>query len=169
MEDGKICYAIVDDTCMLKLTGSIVYRISPCFDRFLQKVSAEPGVEKFVVDLTGATHIDSTNLGLLARLHEYSFNRSGLRPTVISTKENINEVLKNIGFAGMFTMVETTEPNESEYTDVASAPCDRKNLSDVMLNAHRELAKLNETNKEKFRDVIKYLEEETLNNLSLSR
>jgi anti-anti-sigma factor len=169
MEDGKILYAMVEKTCILKLVGAIVYKISPCFDRFLMKVSEDSSIEKFIVDLTETCHIDSTNLGLLARLHEYSSAKSGQPPTVVSTNENINEVLKNIGFAKMFNLIESLEECESDLKELPMEDCDKKNLSEIMLNAHRELDKLNEANKELFKDVIKYLEEETLNNLSFSR
>lgn len=169
MEDGKILYAMVDNTCILKLVGAIVYRISPCFDRFLQKVSEDSSVEKFIVDLTEACHIDSTNLGLLARLHEFSFAKCGRPPTVVSTNENINEVLKNIGFSKMFNLIESLDSSQTDFSELPQNDCDKKNLSEIMLSAHRELAKLNEANKELFKDVIKYLEEETLNNLSFSR
>ena len=169
MEDGKILYAIVEDTCILKMVGAIVYRISPGFDQFLQKVSEDKSVTNFIVDLTDTVHIDSTNLGLLAKLHEFSVAKSSEMPTVVSTKESINEVLKNIGFSKMFNLIDSLDDVQSGFKELPQGENSKENLSEIMLNAHRELAKLNEVNKEAFKDVIKYLEEETFNNLSFSR
>ena len=169
MEDGKILYAMVENTCVLKMVGAIVYRISPDFDRFLQKVSEDKSVTNFIVDLTDTSHIDSTNLGLLARLHEFSSARSSGQPTVVSTKDSINEVLKNIGFSKMFNLIDSLEDVQSDFKELPQEEQSKENLSEIMLKAHQELAKLNEANKEIFKDVIKYLEEETLNNLSFSR
>ena len=169
MEDGKILYAMVENTCILKMVGAIVYRISPDFDRFLQKVSEDKSVTNFIVDLTDTSHIDSTNLGLLAKLHEFSVSKSTEMPTVVSTKESINEVLKNIGFSNMFNIIDCLDDIQSSFKELPQNECLKGNLSEIMLKAHRELAKLNEANKEIFKDVIKYLEEETLNNLSFSR
>lgn len=169
MDDGKILYAMVENTCILKMVGAIVYRISPGFDRFLQKVSEDKSVTNFIVDLTDTSHIDSTNLGLLARLHEFSVAKSSEMPTVVSTKESINEVLRNIGFSKMFNIIDCLDNIQSSFKEFPQDENLKENLSEIMLNAHRELAKLNEANKEIFKDVIKYLEEETLNNLSFSR
>ena len=169
MRDGKILYAMTENTCIIKMVGAIIYRISPVFDRFLKKVSEDKSITHFIIDLTDTSHIDSTNLGLLARLHEFSVAKSSEMPTVVSTKESINDELKNIGFSKMFNIIDSLDDSQSSFKELPSDENLKENLSEIMLNAHRDLAKLNEVNKEIFKDVIKYLEEESLNNLYFSR
>jgi len=168
MQDGKILYAMVDNTCVLKLIGAIVYSISPEFDRFLQKVITHGGIDSFVVDLTGTSYIDSTNLGLLAKLREYSSDQSEMQPTLISNKPNINEVLYNIGFASIFNIVDCIDENCSNFEELTFSDTIPDNLAPIMLKAHRELIKLNKTNKELFKDVVKYLEQDPRSNSSFS-
>ncbi len=161
MKHGKILYAMVDKTCVLKLIGSIVYNLSPDFDRFLQKITHDEDINSFVVDLTETSYIDSTNLGLLAKLHEFSEEQSLVTPTLISNRENINEVLFNVGFSNIFNIIDCVDTNCTGLNHIPQAESSPGNLARIVLKAHQKLAKLNGTNRELFKDVINYLEQDT--------
>ncbi len=161
MVNGKILYAMVDKTCVLKFLGSIAYNISPGFDRFLQRITHDTTIDSFVIDLTETLYIDSTNLGLLARLHEFSLKQSTVPPTLISNRENINEVIFNIGFSNIFNIVECVDENCTNLNELPQFESTPDKLAPIILKAHRELVKLNENNKELFMDIVKYLEQDT--------
>lgn len=164
MHDGKILYALVDTTCILKLTGSIVFNIGVGFDRFISKIISDKKIESFIIDLTETDYIDSTNLGILAKLHESCQQNSRPQPTVISTRENINEVLYNVGFAQIFTIINDLNFLPENLYEVPSVTAAQDALAHLMLNAHRQLMKLNETNRTVFRDVVSFLEQDLLEN-----
>ena len=161
MEDGKIYYTVIDNICVIKMVGRIAYKISPNFDRFIEKIKNNSTVNNFVVDLREAAHIDSTNLGLLAKLNRYSRTKSARPPTVISTKDNINHLLLNIGFAAFFDIIDSMDDIQSTFNKLPHLKNAGEKITKVMLEAHRELAEMNETNHELFKDVIKYLEGDT--------
>ncbi len=160
MEDGKISYAVIDTTCLLKLKGAIVYSISPCFDKFLEKIASRSDIESFVVDLTETSYIDSTNLGLLAKLRIICSEQCTVPPTLISNKENVNEVLYNVGFSRIFNIVEQVETDYLHLENIPNFEGSAENLAKIMFKAHTELVKLNENNKELFEDVVEYLEKD---------
>ena len=161
MEDGKIYYTVIDNICVIKMVGRIAYKISPNFDRFIEKIKNNSTVNNFVVDLREAAHIDSTNLGLLAKLNRYSRTKSARPPTVISTQDNINHLLLNIGFAAFFDIVDNMDDIQSTFNKLPHMKDAGEKITNVMLEAHHELANMNETNHELFKDVIKYLEGDT--------
>lgn len=161
MEDGKIYYTVIDNICVIKMVGRIAYKISPNFDRFIEKIKNNSTVNNFVVDLREAAHIDSTNLGLLAKLNRYSRTKSARPPTVISTKDNINHLLLNIGFAAFFDIVDNMGDMQSTLKKLPHMKNAGEKITRVMLEAHRELANMNDTNHELFKDVINYLEGDT--------
>lgn len=161
METGKILYTVIDQTCVLKFSGAIVYNISPRFDQFVKKITNCNHITSFVIDLTNALYIDSTNLGILARLHEITRKHSSLPPTLISSNENINDVLHTVGFSKIFTIVNSIQDIACSLEELPTIESSREELALIMLKAHRELVRLNKTNQELFKDVIKYLEQDT--------
>ena len=157
MDNGEILYSMVNDTCVIKMNGNVGFKISPAFDQFLDKLVTDASVDKFVVDLTDATHIDSTNLGLLIKLYRSSRIKANT-PTLVSSQNHINNLLLSIGLDQLFTIVDTTEHTQSNLENIPDMDDAGEKVAKVMLKAHQELAQLNATNKELFQDVVKYLE-----------
>ncbi len=158
VDDGKIYYTMVDTICVIKMVGRIAYRISPNFDLFLEKVKDRSQVKNFVVDLTEATHIDSTNLGLLAKLNRFSRTKSSCPPTIISTNVTINTLLLNIGLSSIFDIVDNVNDIQSTFKKLPHMKDTGDRVARIMLKTHQELAQMSETDKELLKDVVKYLE-----------
>ena len=68
MDNGKVLHASHDDIHVLRFIGDIRYTLSPSIDRFLKEIFSGSPPAGFVIDLTETDSIDSTNLGLLARI-----------------------------------------------------------------------------------------------------
>ena len=166
MEDGKILYSIVEDTCIIKMTGAMVYKSCQDFNRFLEKVRNDTSIGKFVIDLTETTYINSTNLGLLSKLYEISNTKSGSRPIIISTQHNINEILFDIGFSNIFDIIQDVDMIESNFQKIPEVEDSQNNIGKIMLESHQTLSKLNIKNKAQFKDVIKFLKQDLSNNHS---
>ena len=106
----------------------------------------------FVIDLTQTESIDSTNLGLLARIANRMHERGGPRVTIVSHRQDINEVLLTMGF-------DEEVPSAGNGTrPLTTLAPDRNNLGRTMLMAHRTLMALNDRNRDQFADVVSLLE-----------
>ncbi len=160
MEDGKILYSIVEDTCVIKMTGAMVYKSCHDFNQFLDKIRKESSIRRFVVDLTETTYINSTNLGLLSKICEISKSKSEARPIIISTQDNINEILLDIGFSNIFDIIQDTDMLEPNYQNIPETEGSQDEIGNIMLDSHKNLAKLNLKNEEQFKDVIKFIEQD---------
>ena len=68
MDNGTVLHASHDDVHVLRFIGDIRYTLSPSIEHFLEGVFDGPKPAGFVIDLTETDSIDSTNLGLLARI-----------------------------------------------------------------------------------------------------
>ena len=163
MRDGKIFYSIVDNACVLKLVGAIMYNIGPGFDRFIEDVIHKSDIDAFTIDLTETSYIDSTNLGLLAKLPKYSSHHVSTPPVMISNQDSINEVLDNVGFTKIFTIVNCYDEDLPTLQEIPRTETNERSLSQTVLKAHRELVDLNKPNKDRFTDVVEYLERDTGN------
>ncbi len=160
MEDGKVFYSFVESACVIKMVGAMLYKSCQDLNRFLDKVMEDPKINEFVVDLSETTYINSTNLGLISKLYELSIRKKGPRPLIVSTRENINEILLDIGFANIFDIIHDVNLENAQFDTIPETEKSQEKLGRIMLDSHRALSKLNLKNKEQFKDVIKFLEQD---------
>jgi len=160
MSDGRILYALQEDACFIRLEGNVRYTESVPFDNFIARLFDRERPSRVLIDLTAATLIDSTTLGLLAKIAKRLMNLRNETATIFSTNDDINTLLESIGFDDVFNMVEDEKAPPGQMREVAGAPADRPAQGRTMLEAHRELMELNEKNRDAFRNVVDMLEKD---------
>ena len=84
--------------------------------------------------------------------------RHGPPVTLVSDRDDINEILYNMGFDEVFDIVADTAPPSAEARALPIASPDGARLSRTMLEAHRTLMAMNERNRQEFADVVSLLE-----------
>lgn len=158
MDSGKVLYARHNDVHVLRYLGDIRYTLSPSIDRFLEGIFAAREPAGFVIDLTATDSIDSTNLGLLARLAQRMQARAGTRVTIVSDRPDINAVLSSMALDEIFDIVAGTELETGTAQEIPEENADRAALARTLIDAHRALMDLSERNREVFRDVVASLD-----------
>jgi len=158
MINGKVLHASHDGIHVLRFVGDIRYTLSPSIDRFVKQLFSGPPPAGFVIDLTETDSIDSTNLGLLARIANLMKNQNGSRVTILSDRTDINAVLISMAFDEVFDIVAHTSLKTGAEKELARQSTDKETLSRTVLETHRALMELSERNEEMFRDVVTALE-----------
>ena len=161
MTPGKILFAESEGAYLLKLVGEVRLTICPALEAFLEKMLNEASFHSIIVDLSETETIDSTSLGLLAKLSIRAKKQYGLVPVLISTESDITRVLHSMGFERVFIIVEELE-TVTDFT-MKELPCDFGNNSEQVihervLDAHRTLMSLNDDNRKAFSELVKQLE-----------
>ena len=157
MPDGSISYALSGRTCRLAIRGVARFHLGARLDAFVRGLFAEHAVETVEFDLTDAEHLDSTMLGLIARAARYSASRSGRRPLVYSTREDITFLLDTTGFDACADIAPRCPPDcgpMQELPPVVESP--RERVARV-LKAHRTLMDISDRNVEVFADTVEAL------------
>ncbi|MBU2704353.1 STAS domain-containing protein [Zooshikella marina] len=158
MTAGKIQFAENEGTYVLKFVGDVRLTLCSTLDTFLDKMFAQPDFKSVIVDLTETEGIDSTSLGLLAKLSIQAKKKLGLVPTVVSTNEDITRILLSMGFDQVFILVrEQAQPSQS-LQEVPVEECSEESAKKKVLDAHKVLMSLNEKNRQAFKDLVKSLE-----------
>lgn len=158
MDSGNILHASHDDIHVLRFIGDIRYTLSPSIDRFLEEIFATSKPAGFVIDLTETDSIDSTNLGLLARLAKKMKTLDPRRITIVSNRTDINSVLNSMALDEVFDIVEDAGLETGSAREVPQQDIDRETLARTLIDAHRALMELNEHNRKTFQDVVTSLE-----------
>ena len=158
MNEGKVLHASHDDIHVLRYIGDIRYTLSPSINRFLEGVFAGPKPAGFVIDLMETDSIDSTNLGLLARIAMRMRALDAPKVTLLSNRADINSVLTSMALDEVLDIVQDSEPVAGPSEELPQVNVDREVLARTLIDAHRALMELNEHNREMFQDVVASLE-----------
>jgi len=158
MNNGKVLHASHDGIHVLRFVGDIRYTLSVSIDRFLKEIFSGSPPTGFIIDLTETDSIDSTNLGLLARIAKSMKSLNGSRVTILSDRADINAVLTSMAFDEVFDIVTHTELESGAEKELVRQSTDKETLTRTVLESHRALTELSERNEEMFRDVVAKLE-----------
>jgi hypothetical protein len=97
-------------------------------------------------------------LGLLAKLSILSRQKVGLLPTVVTTNPDISRLLQSMGFDQVFNIVDRPIPCPECLTDLPSQDQNEEVVRSKVLEAHKILMGLNDSNREAFHDLVNALE-----------
>jgi anti-anti-sigma factor len=132
---------------------------APAIQRYLDALLEREPISGLVFDLTRAETLDSTNLGLLARINARAQSKGGPESMIVSKNEDINDVLHSMGFDQVFAIVTEVQATSDAGSDSIDTPTPtQEELRSTMLEAHRALMSLSEAGCQQFRDVVACLE-----------
>ncbi|HRL95289.1 MAG: STAS domain-containing protein [Pseudomonas sp.] len=158
MSTGKIQFAEQSGTFILKFVGEVRLTLCSALDATIEKIFTSLNFSAIVIDLTETRSIDSTTLGLLAKLSILSRQKIGLLPTVVTTHDDITRLLQSMGFDQVFNIVESPLPCSECLADLPSQDQSEDVVKAKVLEAHQILMSLNESNREAFHDLVSALE-----------
>ena len=142
----------------MKLVGDVRLRLGAAVDEFLDRMFQDQKFRSVVVDLSATEGIDSTALGVLARLSTQARKRRAFTPTLISTRADITRLLETMGFDDIFHIVEEPLDDVRELGDLPRSNLSAEDLRNRVLEAHRALMSLNAGNHGQFEDLVAMLE-----------
>ncbi len=160
MEPGRILVGDHEGIYVLKFTGDVRVNLSATIDTFLRQLLSRDDFRAVIVDLSEAEGIDSTSLGLLARLSLETQRRFGYVPTLVSTRPDISRVLETTGFEDVFHIVREPLVHAAQLGELPCEEDDEEAMRERVLEAHRTLMAMNDQNRENFQDLVMALEAE---------
>jgi anti-anti-sigma factor len=162
MPDGRVTYTRCNHSHVLHYFGRVDYTLAPAIERVAGRFLDDEAEPEILFDLSCATLLDSTNLGLIARLAERNRRAGQRRPVIVSRNDDITAVLASMGFDQIFDIVfdhpALTVPSQEQA--ITGGPPSKGELLDTMLAAHRTLVGLNDKDRAEFEGVVAWLESE---------
>ena len=158
---GHVTHAAQEGVHVLRYFGTVNYTLAPGLQRFLQHLIDAGSVSGLVFDLTAAESLDSTNLGLMARVNEEVHDLGAANSVIISNNEDIDVVLRSMGFDQTFELYPAAQVPDAPTEPVDSKPASALELHHTMLDAHRALCRLSEAGRLEFEPVVACLERDS--------
>ncbi|RMF15550.1 MAG: anti-anti-sigma factor, partial [Gammaproteobacteria bacterium] len=97
MSQFRILQAENKGVFVLKFEGEVRLNICSALDRLIEEIESKPGFVTVIIDLTESTLIDSTTLGLIAKLGLFARHKRKVLPTIISNRDDIDRLIYTMG------------------------------------------------------------------------
>jgi anti-anti-sigma factor len=158
MSSGTIQFAEEQGTFVLKFIGEVRLTLCSALDAAIEKMFAAPDFSGIIIDLTEASSVDSTTLGLLAKLSILSRQKTGLLPTLQTSNPDINRLIESMGFDQVFNIVPHADCCPDCLVELPSQDQSEEVVRAKVIEAHQILMGLNESNREAFKDLVSTLQ-----------
>ena len=155
---GNIWVADHDGVYVIKMEGDVRLTLCLSFDEFIDSMFAADDFQSIIFDLSEAQAVDSTTLGLMAKISILAEQRKGLRPVVIANSAGIMRLLQTMGFDEIFDIIEEPVSSQNVGERLQEQTSDEDATREKVLESHRVLMELNEGNRDLFKDLVAALE-----------
>ena len=160
MSTGHVEYASLDGTHIFKLIGEVRAQSCISLDKLLNKLEQHENVVGAIVDLTQTTFIDSTVLGVLAKLGLKLKQIHQIQAVMLSTNPDITTLANSMGLGQVFVILNYCGDPQVCTRALVEENINHGNMLTTVLDAHKTLMKLNENNQNMFEPLVKQLEKE---------
>ena len=158
MRPGQILVADHEGVYIIKMIGDVRLTLCISFDQFIDSMLAAPNFSSVLFDMSEAEAIDSTTLGLMAKISLLAQEKCNVTPVILATNASIKRILQTMGFADIFTIVDKLEVDMAPEKPLTAIECDEKEVKEKVIEAHKILMGLNEKNHETFHNLVTMLE-----------
>lgn len=152
--EGRFLFAEHEGAYVLKLVGDVRLTLCSTIDQFVERMFKGVTCQSVVVDLTEAENLDSTTLGLLAKMALFARRQWQIRPLAVTDDQNILRLLNSMGFDQIFDIRQASKVDAVADCEPAPASLDEKTVHAKVLQAHQVLMTLNQNNREAFRELV---------------
>ena len=160
MNSGTIRVAEHRGVFIVKMLGDVRLNLGVEFHHYIDEILSNDDVTSVVFDLENADVIDSTTLGLMAKIAITSQERSLSKPLAISPNASVRRLLETMGFSDLLAVIDDHNVADVDCSDTIdlTPSTDEAECCCTVLAAHRALVELNSANEEKFKELIHTLE-----------
>lgn len=158
MSSGQILVAQSNGVNVIRLIGDVRLTLCVSFDQFISNMFSQEDFRAVVFDLRNVDGIDSTTLGLMAKISIGARERGVEQPVVVTGSASIRRLLVSMGFDDIFELVSDQEVPLEGAAVLPEKVDDELKIQEKVLEAHRVLMNLNRPNEVKFRELVETLE-----------
>lgn len=158
MRPGQILVADHSGVYVIKMMGDVRLTLCISFDQFIDTMLATANFTSVLFDLSEAEAVDSTTLGLMAKISLLAQEKRNIKPVILATNASIQRILETMGFADIFIIVDKLNIDLSPDKTLTIIECDENMVKEKVIEAHKILMGLNEQNRETFKNLVNMLE-----------
>lgn len=160
MSAGKILAADYKHMAMLKFVGEVRVVMSSTLDNYCNGLYRRGILDAMVVDMTETRSIDSTALGMLAKMSIQLRNRFNVMPTIVSPNPDITKILRSMSFDMICNIVDSMSKPKLQFSELKLQQESESTVRDKVIDAHLTLMAMSEDNRLEFQDLVQALKQQ---------
>ena len=157
---GRVLVGSFNGVYLLKFEGDVRLTIGPATNRYIDGILSSNGFRSVLIDLSETERIDSTSLGLLARLSIRTKQQYSFVPTLVCGSSDLLRVLHTMGFDEIFHIVDEAPMRIDDLGELPSVDVPKDDLRRLVIDAHKTLMSMNTHNFDSFQELVQDLEDE---------
>lgn len=154
--DGRVLVAEHNGCYVLKLLGDVRLNVSTTIDQFVAQMFASVEFHQVIVDLTETEGMDSTTLGMLAKMALFVRRERQIKPIIVSDDDSILKLIESMGFEQIFDICRQLSCPQADHELVPDCS-DEAQVRQQVLQAHQVLMTLNQKNRCAFKELVEFL------------
>jgi anti-anti-sigma regulatory factor len=154
---GKILAAEIGHIPILKFVGDVRVLMGSTIDNYFSTLYRKAILDAMLIDLSETEGIDSTALGMLAKMAIQLRNRFNVKPTIISTNPDITKILMSMSFDLIFKIVDEPLSQATQFGELSQVEESDAAIKLKIIEAHQTLMALSEDNKTEFQELVNAL------------
>jgi anti-anti-sigma regulatory factor len=157
---GRILVADHLGVYVIKMVGDVRLTLCVSFDQYIETLFSKNDFCTILFDLAEAEGLDSTTLGLIAKIAVKSESVKNIQPIVICNSTDIIKLLNSMGIDSVCQIIDSPPseycPTEA-FSGLSVCDDDEETVKEKVLEAHCVLMGLNASNRETFKDLVQTL------------
>jgi len=158
LSSGKILISDKSDNYLLKLVGDVRLTLSGSLNRYMETLFGNRQVKRVVIDMLDTEGVDSTTLGLIAKLGLHCREYYQMNVQLFCRNQSILRTLECMGFDEIIDIFQHSPDMGGELRKLEEVPSGVDEVRQQVLEAHKLLLQLNPDGSEEFTDLIRALE-----------
>lgn len=164
MSESKLFVGLQNKQCFwLKLEGDVRVPWCVSLETYCEKVIQQPEVIAVCVNLSEAENLDSTTLGVLAKVAIHTLKYCNDKAVLLCDDENILRLVLSMGFAKVYDIRSSENDNYPDldnivFDELPLVECTEADMKESVIAAHRTLMDMTEDNRASFSSLVDALE-----------
>ena len=152
--NGRILAGQQNGAYVIKLIGDVRLTLCAALEDYLERMFEDSGLQSVTVNLREAEGMDSTTLGILARMALCARGEFGFKPVICSCDASINRLLESMTFDQIFDLRKEDCSGLEPVSELPTVLKDTAQVKQKVIEAHGALMDLSEQNRVRFQDLV---------------
>ena len=158
MSTGKILVSDKDGNYLIKFSGDVRVNLCGSLNHHMAAIFGSTDVQHVVIDMLEAECVDSTTLGLIAKLALHSRKEYNINMQLFCQNPSILRTLDCMSFDEIIDICQEVTDIDADLHVIETVNSDIDEVRRQVLEAHKLLTQLSPDSSKEFTDLIRALE-----------